>query len=104
MIIVLCVVIIAASMIKGPFWALATEMLPPKISATAIGQINALNNLGVFVATYAIGAIRDYTGSFTLAVVPLAIVSAIACLVSLSIGRSRRLGHAAPALPAGSVH
>ena len=104
MIIVLCVVIIAASMIKGPFWALATEMLPPRISATAIGQINALNNLGVFAATYTIGAIRDYTGSFTLAVVPLAMVSAVACLVSLSIGRSRRLGQAASALPAGSVH
>ncbi len=104
MIIVLCVIIVAASMIKGPFWALATEMLPPRISAVAIGQINALNNLGVFGATYAIGAIRDVTGSFTLAVVPLAVVLAIACLVSLSIGRSRRLGRVAlNALSAGGI-
>ena len=89
MIVVLCVVIMAASMIKGPFWALATEMLPASISAVAIGQINALNNLGVFGATYAIGAIREATGSFTFAMVPFIAVCAIACLVALSIGRSR---------------
>ena len=102
MILVLCLVIIAASMIKGPFWALATEMLPPRISALAIGQINALNNLGVFAATYTIGAIREGTGSFTLAVLPLAMVSATACLVSLWIGRSRRTMPAA-ALPVAGM-
>ena len=89
MILVLCVVITAASMIKGPFWALATEMLPVSISALAIGQINSLNNLGVFGATYAIGAIKDYTGSFTFAMLPFVAVCAIAGLVSLWIGRAR---------------
>jgi ACS family tartrate transporter-like MFS transporter len=89
-ILVLCVVIIAASMIKGPFWALATEMLPSKVSATAIGQINALNNLGVFVGTYAIGAIRDATGSFAYALAPLVAISFVACLVALWIGRVRQ--------------
>ncbi len=89
MIVVLCVVIMSASMIKGPFWALATEMLPVSISALAIGQINSLNNLGVFGATYAIGAIREATGSFTFAMLPFVAVCGIAGLVALWIGRAR---------------
>ena len=89
MIVVLCVVIMSASMIKGPFWALATEMLPASISALAIGQINSLNNLGVFGATYAIGAIREATGSFTYAMLPFVGVCGVAGLVALWIGRAR---------------
>ncbi|MGI4940854.1 MAG: MFS transporter, partial [Janthinobacterium lividum] len=101
MIVVLCVVIMSASMIKGPFWALATEMLPASISAVAIGQINALNNLGVFGATYAIGAIREATGSFTFAMLPFVAVCGIAGLVSLWIGRARLRGASAPGTARG---
>ena len=90
MILVLCIVVIAASMIKGPFWALATEMLPASISAPAIGQINALNNLGVFFATYVIGAIREATGSFTYAMLPIALLSTCACITALWIGRAQQ--------------
>ena len=89
-IIVLCIVITAASMIKGPFWALATEMLPASIAATAIGMINALNNLGVFGATWAIGKIREETGSFAFALAPEIVVLLVACLVALWIGRVRQ--------------
>jgi len=98
MILVLCLIVIAASMIKGPFWALATEMLPASISAPAIGQINALNNLGVFFATYVIGVIREATGSFTYAMLPIALLSLSACLTALWVGRARQLpANAAPA-------
>ena len=92
---VLCVVIIAASMIKGPFWALATEMLPANIAATAIGQINALNNLGVFGATWAIGYIRGATGSFTYALAPLVVVSALAACTAWYLGGRRQRAEAA---------
>jgi MFS family permease len=88
-ILVLCVAISAASMIKGPFWALATEMLPASSAALAIGQINALNNLGVFVGTYLIGVINEKTGSFTYALVPYLVVSVAACCSVLLIGRMR---------------
>jgi sugar phosphate permease len=101
MIVVLCVVIMSASMIKGPFWALATEMLPVSISALAIGQINSLNNLGVFGATYAIGAIREATGSFTFAMLPFVAVCGIAGLVALWIGRVRVRDASAAALTLG---
>ena len=108
MIVVLCVVITAASMIKGPFWALATEMLPASISALAIGQINSLNNLGVFGATYAIGAIREATGSFTFAMLPFVAVCGTAGLVALWIGRARLRDSSAmasvPGRSVGAVH
>jgi sugar phosphate permease len=98
MIVVLCVVIMSASMIKGPFWALATEMLPVSISALAIGQINSLNNLGVFGATYAIGAIREATGSFTFAMLPFVAVCGLAGLTALWIGHARLRERSAPAV------
>lgn len=89
MLILLCVIIAAASMIKGPFWALATEMLPANLSAPAIGQINALNNVGVFGATYAIGAIRTSTGSFTYAMLPIAALTLAACMTAFFMGRQK---------------
>ena len=83
---VLCVAITAASMIKGPFWAMATELLPASTAAVAIGQINALNNLGVFAGTWLIGAIRTSTGSFTYALAPLLLLTICACIGALCIG------------------
>lgn len=94
---VLCVAIIAASMIKGPFWAMATEQLPAHSAAVAIGQINALNNLGVFAGTWLIGAIRTATGSFTYALAPLVALSLVASLAAWRLGKPR-----AKPLPAGA--
>ena len=51
-------------MLKGPFWALATEQLPPVKAAASIAAINAVGNLGGFLGPYLIGAIKDGTGSF----------------------------------------
>lgn len=89
MLAVLCLTITSASMIKGPFWAMATEIIPAESSAVVIGQINALNNLGVFVGTWLIGLIRNSTGSFTYALAPLLLVTACGCLTALLIGRRK---------------
>lgn len=87
--IVLCIAISAASMIKGPFWALATEVIPSRDTAIAIALINALNNLGVFAGTYLIGVIKGHTGSFTYALVPYLVISAVACALTLWLGTKR---------------
>lgn len=96
--IVLCIAISAASMIKGPFWALATEMVPARNAAMAIGMINALNNLGVFAGTYLIGVIKGHTGSFTYTLIPYLIISIVACLLSLWLGHRKKT--AANGMPA----
>jgi nitrate/nitrite transporter NarK len=86
-ILVLCVAVSAASMIKGPFWALATEIVPNAASAVAFGQITALTNVGAFIGTWGIGAIRQSTGSFALAMLPLMGLMLLAFVFALLVGR-----------------
>jgi MFS transporter, ACS family, tartrate transporter len=81
-------------MLKGPFWALATEQLSPVTAAASIAAINAIGNLAGFVGPYLIGAIKDATGSFELSLVPLILFALISVGLSLVPGRAR------PALPA----
>jgi len=49
--------------IAGPFWSLPSEFLTGYAAASGIALINSIGNLGGFVGPYAIGAIRDRTGS-----------------------------------------
>jgi MFS family permease len=74
---------------KGPFWALSSEWLGPAAAATGLAQINALGNLSAFFFNYAIGWIREETGSFALALAPIAAVAAIGTVVVLVIGRNQ---------------
>ena len=45
-------------MLKGPFWAMATEQIPTATAAASIAAINAVGNLGGFAGPFAIGAIK----------------------------------------------
>ena len=56
---------------KGPFWAMSSEWLPRSAAAAGLAQISAVANLAGFFASYLIGAIRDTTGSYPLALTPL---------------------------------
>ncbi|MDQ5985361.1 MAG: putative tartrate transporter [Syntrophus sp. SKADARSKE-3] len=48
----------------GPFWAIPHSFLTTTVAAGAIAMINSIGNLGGFVGPYAMGYIRDATGSF----------------------------------------
>jgi MFS family permease len=48
----------------GPFWAIPSSFLTSSAAAGAIAMINSIGNLGGFVGPYAMGYIRDATGSF----------------------------------------
>jgi nitrate/nitrite transporter NarK len=48
----------------GPFWAIPTETLPPSVSGSAMGLVNALGNLGGYFGPLAIGYLNQYTGNF----------------------------------------
>ena len=72
---------------KGPFWALSSEWLGAASAAAGLAQINALGNLSGFIFNYLIGWIQAETGSFPLALMPIAIVSALGTLSVLIIGR-----------------
>jgi ACS family tartrate transporter-like MFS transporter len=98
-IIILCVAVIGIYAGKGPVWAVSTEWLSATTAAAGLAQINAISNLAGFGTTYVMGFIKDATGSFSLALVPLVALSAVAALVILLMGRTTTVA-ALPADPA----
>ncbi|HET6194949.1 MAG TPA: MFS transporter [Acetobacteraceae bacterium] len=72
---------------KGPFWALSSEWLGPAAAAAGLAQINALGNLASFAFNYLIGWIQAETGSFPLALMPIAAVATIGTICVLVVGR-----------------
>jgi len=99
-ILVLCVAVTATYIVKGPFWALSTEWLSAGSAAVGIAQINAIGNIGGFIGTWLLGVIKDYTGSYPLGLLPLAAISAVGCLLVLTIGRGRERRMSQKASPA----
>jgi len=71
---------------KGPFWALSSEWVGTTVAAAALAQINALGNLSGFFFNYMIGYIKDETGSFPLAMLPIAVVATLGVISLLLIG------------------
>jgi MFS family permease len=87
-IVILSLAVIGIYAGKGPVWAVSTEWLSTSTAAAGLAQINALSNLAGFGTTYVMGFIKDATGSFRLALVPLVVLSAVAAVVILLIGRT----------------
>jgi MFS transporter, ACS family, tartrate transporter len=75
---------------KGPVWALSTEWLSADAAAAGLAQINALSNLAGFGTVYFIGLIKDRTGSYPIALLPLVALAAMATLIIVVLGRRKR--------------
>lgn len=86
-IVILCLAVIGIYAGKGPVWAMSTEWLSSSTAAAGLAQINAISNLAGFGTTYVMGFIRDATGSFSLALVPLLILSGVAAIAIVMMGR-----------------
>jgi len=69
----------------GPFWALPTAFLSGTAAAGGIALINSIGNLGGFLGPSMIGWVRQQTGSFTVALLVLAISPLVACFLALSL-------------------
>ena len=94
--ILLSLVLLGNYAIKGPFFALATETLPPSAAAAGIAAINTLAHLGTGVITSTIGVLRDTTGSFPVALLPLCALTGLGCLLVFWIGREQSRKALAP--------
>jgi ACS family tartrate transporter-like MFS transporter len=77
---------------KGPVWALSAEWLSAGTAAAGLAQMNAISNLAGFGTTYVVGYIKQATGSYPLAVLPLAALSAAGALAVLLIAKDRSAG------------
>jgi ACS family tartrate transporter-like MFS transporter len=76
---------------RGPFWALPGKFLSGSALAAAIALINTLGALGGFVGPYAVGYLKDATGSFTSPLFLLAGILAVGGVLTLLLRRSRTL-------------
>lgn len=74
---------------KGPVWALSMELLSAGTAAAGLAQMNAISNLAGFGTVYLVGHIKDLTGSYPVAMLPLAGLSAAAALTTLLVGRGQ---------------
>jgi MFS transporter, ACS family, tartrate transporter len=75
---------------KPPLWAMPTMFLSGSAAAVGIATINSIGNLGGFVGPWAIGWIKDQTGSFTGGLVFVAALLVVSAVVTLLVARSGR--------------
>jgi ACS family tartrate transporter-like MFS transporter len=84
----LCAVLVGAYAFKGPFWALAGDVLSGSAAAAGLATINAIANLlggGLMVNVYA--WVKEATGSYSLALMPLAVLTLISVVTLLLLTR-----------------
>jgi ACS family tartrate transporter-like MFS transporter len=89
---------------RGPFWSLPGRFLAQSASAGGIALINMVGSIGGFVGPYAVGIVKDATGSFTGGLLFLAGLLALAATATLSLRSSPALAeearHEDAAIPA----
>jgi MFS transporter, ACS family, tartrate transporter len=95
--VLLSLVLLGNYSIKGPFFALVTETLSPAQAAAGIAAINTLAHLGTGAITSLIGVLREQSGSFPVALLPLCVLTAVGCALVFWIGRDRMRASAAVA-------
>jgi ACS family tartrate transporter-like MFS transporter len=88
-IVILCLAVIGIYAGKGPVWAISTDWLSSSSAAAGLAQINAISNLAGFGTTYLLGYIKQATGSYPLAMLPLAGLSAAGAVAILLITRNQ---------------
>jgi MFS family permease len=88
-VVLISIVIAGTYACKGPFWALATERLPGSVAAASIAQINGMALLGASAMSYAIGAIKDATGSSAMSFIPMVVVTSIGALAIFPLTRQK---------------
>jgi len=98
-IIILCLAVIGIYAGKGPVWALSAEWLSAGTAAAGLAQMNAISNLAGFGTTYVVGSIKQATGSYPLAILPLACLSAAGALAVLLIARGQSMSRLADIKP-----
>ena len=94
-------VIVGSNMMLAPFWCMPTLILSGEAAAVGIALINSLGNLGGFIGPYAIGSLKDATGSNEGSFLGLAACGVGVAVFCVSLRFStlgRAANHPAPAL------
>src|SRR5262249_31938404 len=70
---------------RAIFWTIPTRFLTGLAAAGGLAFINSIGTLGGFVGPYAVGWLRDLTGSFSAGLVAMAALLALATAMSWSL-------------------
>ena len=73
------------------FWTLPTAILSGATAAAGIAAINSLGNLAGYFGPFAMGWIKDATGSFAWGLTAVAACAAIAMVIVLALGHDPAL-------------
>jgi sugar phosphate permease len=71
----------------GPLFAVPIQALGPKTAGLASGYGNFLANLGGFTFAYAMGAVRDATGSFSDVLYAMSSLCVVGVALSIALSR-----------------
>ncbi|MDR3563748.1 MAG: MFS transporter [Negativicutes bacterium] len=88
--------LIGAYSFKGPFWALTSGWLSPKTAAAGLAGINAISNLVGGGAISLVGMIKQSSGSFAVALLPLVLLTALGGVSVLLMTREKKPAAATP--------
>jgi MFS transporter, ACS family, tartrate transporter len=81
------------------FWAIPSSLLTGAAAAGGLALINAVGGLAGFVGPFAVGAIKDATGSYSWGMVAIAGCALVAAVIVVAFGQNRT--SAAPAAGIG---
>jgi sugar phosphate permease len=73
----------------GPLFLVPVEILGPRIAGTATGFSNLFANIGGFLTAWAMGAIKDQSGSFTAGFISISVICLIGVALSFVLARMR---------------
>jgi ACS family tartrate transporter-like MFS transporter len=76
------------------FWAVPSAMLTGPAAAAGLALINSVANIGSFAGPYALGWVKDLTGSFELGIVALGLGPLIAAVIAASLRAATRFEQA----------
>ena len=82
--------LIGAYSFKGPFWALSSTWMSPRAAAAGLAGINAIANLVGGGAISLVGLIKESTGSFSIALLPMVALTLVGGISVLLITRQPR--------------
>ena len=68
---------------------MSTELLSAGTAAAGLAQMNAISNLAGFGTTYLLGFIKNATGSYPIAMLPLVALAAAGAVTILLVGRGQ---------------
>lgn len=79
--------LVGYSSFKGPFWAFTASTLSPGTAAAGIAGINAVSNLAGGAMVSLVGLIQAVTGSYALALLPIAALAVTGAVIVLLMDR-----------------